>query len=87
MNSAIDNSIFPSELKKAVISPFHKSGDPLDKSNYRPISLLPAMSKVLEIILYDQMNDFDILNDIFSPLLCGFRKGLQHLAYLIESYR
>ena len=73
VNSAIDNSIFPSDLKKAVITPLHKSGDPLDKSNYRPISLLPAMSKVFERILYDQINDF--FQDIFSPLLCGFRKG------------
>ena len=43
------------------------------KQNYRPISLLPAVSKVFERIMYNQL--FDYIGTFFSPLLGGFRKG------------
>ena len=44
-----------------------------DKTNYRPISLLPLISKIFEKFLYQQIEDFS--NKILSPKLCGFRKG------------
>ena len=68
-----DTCIFPSPLKSAEIRPIHKKGDVTDKGNYRPISLLPAMSKVFERILFDQINTH--FSNIFSPFLCGFRSG------------
>ena len=46
---------------------------PLDKTNDRPISILPTVSKIFERILFNQRQSF--LNKILSPLLCGFRKG------------
>ena len=46
---------------------------PLDKTNDRPISILPTVSEIFERILFNQLQCF--LNKFLSPLLCGFRKG------------
>ena len=72
-NSFISTSIFPDELKIADIVPVFKKEDQNDKTNYRPISLLPLISKIFEKFLYQQIEDFS--NKILSPKLCGFRKG------------
>ena len=50
-----------------------KKEDPLDKTNYRPISILPIVSKIFERILSNQLQLFS--NKFLSPRLCGFRKG------------
>ena len=72
-NSAIDNKTFPDELKLADIIPAHKNGSSLDKENYRPISLLPPVSKIFERIMADQLLAFT--ESRMSKYLCGFRKG------------
>ena len=55
-----------------------KKNSNTDKSNYRPISILPSISKVFERLMFRQITSY--INDIISPHLCGFRKGysLQH---------
>jgi hypothetical protein len=45
----------------------------LDKSNYRPISVLPTISKFYERAIFDQLMEF--LNNHFNPLLSTFRSG------------
>ena len=56
----------------ADIRPIFKKEDPLDKTNYRPISKLPTASKIFERTLFNQLQRFS--NKFLSPLLCGFRK-------------
>ena len=73
INDSIISDIFPGELKLADIVPTFKKEDKNDKANYRPISLLPLISKLYEKVLYQQIEDF--ANNILSPKLCGFRKG------------
>ena len=53
--------MFPSNQKYADISPIFKSHDRYNKRNYRPVSILPAISKVTERLLYKQINEF--MND------------------------
>ena len=55
----------------ADIIPIFKKHDPFEKANYRPISLLPSLSKVYEKLIYQQLNAF--FENKLSPLLCGFR--------------
>ena len=87
-NDGIDKNKFPDMLKLAEIKPTFKKDDRCNKENYRPISLLPAVSKIYEKSLYEQLSmSFDT---ILSPLQCGFRKGhsAQHcLLLLLEKWR
>ena len=69
----IDRSTFPDELKVADIIPVHKKNSTTDKANYRPISLLPVISKVFERLIAKQIEPF--INTWLSMFLCGFRKS------------
>jgi len=73
-SNVIFSSYFPDELKLADVVPVHKKDDTTLKSNYRPISLLPSVSKLFERLIAQQIEPF--LNTWLSKLLCGFRKGL-----------
>ena len=74
-------------MKLADITPVYKKNDPLDKTNYRPVSILPVVLKIFERIMHKQINDFII--SFLSNYLCGYRKGFdtQHalLAYRRKS--
>ena len=74
INECIKQNKFPNELKIADITPiFKKEEDPLDKTNYRPISILPTLSNIFERMLFNQLQRFS--NKFLSHSLCGFRKG------------
>ena len=68
VNEAILSGKFPDSLKLSNIVPVHKKKDPTDKCNYRPVSILPLLSKVFEKMMYGQlyiyMNSF--LNELLS---------------------
>ena len=55
--TSVGNSCIPSEWKVHCVTPIHKSGDKSIVSNYRPISLLSCVSKVLERLIYDNIID------------------------------
>ena len=73
INKCISIKSFPDELKVADVIPVFKKEDPNNKANYRPISLLPIISKIFERVLFEQIEKFS--ENILSPKLCGFRKG------------
>ena len=54
-NNSLFSTIFPSVLQKADISPIHKKKSKLDIENYRPVSILPVLSKIYERCMFDQM--------------------------------
>ena len=72
-NNMIENSVFPVSLKQADIKPIHKKDSRSDKENYRPVSILPNLSKIYERCLYTQMNKYFEL--ILSKYQFRFRKG------------
>ena len=67
--------MFPDKLKIAKVIPIHKKCDATVLNNYRPISLLPAISKILEKIIYDQLSCY--LND--SKLLFDNQYGFRSM--------
>ena len=85
LNRCIANGTFPINLKYADIIPIFKTNDRLLKINYRPVRILPTVSKIYEKIIYVQI--YEYFNNIFSKYLCGFRKGhsTQHcLLFMLE---
>jgi hypothetical protein len=50
VNNTIKTSVFPTRLKEAQVVPLHRKNDPFDKKNYRPVSILPTISKVYEMV-------------------------------------
>ena len=50
--------IFPKEMKIAKVIPLFKAGDPLSFSNYRPVSVLPLFSKIMERLMYNRLISF-----------------------------
>ena len=53
-NDSIERSDFPQNLKLVDITPVYKNNDPLDKTNYRPVSTLPVVSKIFKRIILKQ---------------------------------
>ena len=72
INECISKSIFPQDLKRAEVAPIFKKNDAMKPENYRPVSILPALSKTFECIICDQISDY--FNEILSPLMCAYRK-------------
>ena len=62
--------MFDEGLKSVDIIPVHKKGDKTDKRNYRPVSVLPVVSKIFERISQKQIGIYMEK----SPYLCGYRK-------------
>ena len=62
----------PRICKLANVCAIHKKSDPQDASNYRPISLLSVVSKVLERILHKRIFNFLRSSDFFTPFQSGF---------------
>ena len=58
VNQSIRDGKFPSEWKEALVTPVLKKGDVTLKENFRPVSCLPAASKLLEMVVNEQMSDF-----------------------------
>ena len=69
----IGRKVFPAKLKLADITPIYKSLENTSVTNYRPVSILPVVSKVFERIMDKQTNSY--MDSKLSPYLCGYRKG------------
>ena len=67
--------IFPQIWKSANVVPLYKKGEKTCKSNYRPISLLSNVSKVLERLVYNALYEHCLNHKLLSPKNSGFKKG------------
>ena len=74
-NLSINNGVIPRELKLARVIPIFKSGNMSHFNNYRPISVLPVLSKVLERIIYTRLIKYFDSEDVLYKYQFGFRKN------------
>ena len=72
-NNMLDKGIFPESFKNANIIPIFKKKSRTEKSNYRPVSILPNLSKIFERLMFNQLSNY--FRDILSKFQCGFRTG------------
>ena len=73
VNLSIHTCSLPTDLKTARVTPIYKKGLKSDPGNYRPVSVLLVVSKVLERIVYNQVNDYLKQNKLLYDLQSGFR--------------
>ena len=73
INQSILTGIFPDQLKLAKVKPLYKKGDKCCLNNYRPISLLPTISKIYERVMYKQLYQYFNENKLLCEQQYGFR--------------
>jgi retron-type reverse transcriptase len=76
VNKSLSSGEFPHCWKKAKVIPIYKGGDKRSMNNYRPISLLPSISKILEKLVHHRLYTFCMKNNIIHNNQFGFRPGL-----------
>lgn len=75
INMSIEYGYFPKDLKNAKVIPLYKKGSKLDQGNYRPVSILCTLSKVIERIVFEQVNKYLATHNLIYELQSGFRKS------------
>ena len=73
INQMLHTGIFPEHSKISKVVPLYKANDQLLLSNYRPIALLPSLSKIFEYVLLEQLANYFVENNLLSPHQYGFR--------------
>ena len=84
--TSIQAAVFPAIWKQANVSPVHKKDDKCQVSNYRPISLISCVGKLLERIIFKHVYNHLRDNHILSQVQSGFLPGRSTTAQLLEMY-
>ena len=84
LNLSIRTGTFPNLWKCSKITTLFKSGDRSNASHYRPISIQPTLSKILEKAVHLQLYQYLVTNDLLSTKQFGFRKGISTESTLIN---
>ena len=84
INKSIEDVVFPKIWKSAKVTALFKGGDKLIKDNYRPISILPSVSKIIERAVHLQLSTYLEQNKLISSCQFGFRLGKSTTTALIN---
>jgi hypothetical protein len=74
INNSFVTGQFPDELKIAKVIPIYKTGQKENVTNYRPISILPCLSKVYELAIRNRLEAYLFKNNLINPNQFGFLK-------------
>ena len=86
VNLSIKCDHFPSMWEKSKVIPIFKKEDPTIAKNYRPVSLLPITSKILERVVYNQLIKYLEDNKLLNPSHHGFRQNHSTATALLEMH-
>ena len=86
VNLSIEKKHFPSLWKNSKVIPLFKKEDVTNPKNYRPVSLLPISSKILERAIYQQMITYLEGNNLLHPSHHGFRRNHSTVTALLEMH-
>ena len=84
-NCCLTTGTFPDDWKLAKVTPIFKQGDRSDMNNYRPISVISAIAKVFERIVYNQLSSYLSENNILSKYQSGFRSFHSTVTALLKA--
>ena len=85
LNCSLTTGMFPDDWKCAKVIPLFKQGSSSDMNNYRPISIISAVAKVFERIIYDQIYAYLFEHDILSKSQSGFHSIHSMVTALLEA--
>ena len=83
VNLSLSTGVFPDLWKMARIASIHKADATVERSNYRPISVLTVLSRLFEKLVYDQLYNYFISNEILFLRQSSFRKLHSVLTFLL----
>ena len=86
INLSITNKRFPSSWKKSKVIPLHKKDDPLNPKNYRPVAIVPILSKILERAIFDQITKYLDHNGLLHPNHHAYRAQHNTTTALVQMY-
>ena len=84
-NTSLETSKFPDTWKTARVAPIFKDGDKSIRSNYRPISVLPVVSRLFEKLVFNQLYKYLDSNRLLSNGQSGFRLLFSTLTCLLKT--
>ena len=84
INLSIKLSTFPDKCKIAKLTPLFKKGSKTDPKNYRPVSLFPLISKLIEKAIHIQTQDYQDRNGLIYKFQSGFRKIFSSDSCLVQ---
>ena len=84
VNTSLKSGLFPSRWKKARIKPIPKITDPITPGDFRPISLLPAFSKIMEKLMAKQMKEYLIKNKFLDKFQSAYRGQHSTITALVD---
>ena len=90
VNLSFELNTFPDEFKQAKVIPLYKKGDKNYEGNYRPVSILPVLSKVFERVAHNQIDKYLCNNNVLYNNQSGFRSSYSTdtaLTYLSDTIR
>ena len=85
-NESIRNAIVPEKLKLAVVYPIYKKDSKMKVNNYRPISILPMISKIYEKLIHARLMSFFTKNKTIHKHQFGFQKGKSTEHAILDIY-
>jgi hypothetical protein len=74
INNILQSGVYPDCFKIGIVSPIHKSGSKIDVKNYRPITVLPIFSKILDYVIKRRLDDHLEANKIIAASQFGYTK-------------
>ena len=83
----LETGIFPDDWKKAKVHPIYKSDERNIPSNYRPISILPAISKIIERVMHSQLLEYFQAGNLLTESQSGFRPNHSTSTALISAVK
>jgi hypothetical protein len=86
INEMFRNKRFPKSLKIALVTPIFKDGDKTDVTNYRPISVLPVLSKIYENSINSRLTDHLFRNELIHRNQFGFQKSSNTTAAMVNLF-
>ena len=86
INLSLSQGIFPSDMKRARVIPLFKKSSRSDVGNYRPVSILSAISKVFEHLVYEQVEEYLVRQNLLYEHQSGFRAAYSTETYLVHLF-